>query len=147
MMLRAAGRSGVGRARIATDDRERIVRIRIALVERNRPRRCVHSFAAVCDWIIAPAVSDDAGTDTAKPAVRLRQVRIGRAGTAKQFASRMMSFARHFMEMPHALPHEVPRGHVAGVAGDSKSGFGPEKLGFDRRDDALGDLSGLSAAG
>jgi hypothetical protein len=51
------------------------------------------------------------------------------------------------MEMRHALPNEVPRGHVAGLAGNRKSGLSPEKLGFDRRGGAVGNLSGLSAAG
>ena len=65
-------RGGVGRTGIAAHDSERIMRIRVARVERDRARRGVRSFKAISVDIIAPAVSDHPRADPAKPDVRLR---------------------------------------------------------------------------
>jgi len=48
--------------------------------------------------------------------------------------------ARDFVEMPHALPHKVPCGHVAGMARDREARFALEKLRLDSPNDPLSDL-------
>src|SRR5262245_30641222 len=51
-----------------------------------------------------------------------------------------MALARHLVEMPHALPHEVPSSHISGVARDGEARFVLDKLGFDSPNNAFGNL-------
>src|SRR5215831_3605816 len=89
-------------------NRQRIVRIWASFIEPNGPQTRVKAFLDVERRIVTPTIGHDSGTDAAKPGVRLCEFAVEPACCPKQVASMQVGLPANPVEMPGALPNQIP---------------------------------------
>ena len=73
------------------------------------------------------------------PDLSLRKLRVEPLRLPEQLPGSQMGLSANVVKMPGPLPNQIPRGHIARVAGSGRERLRLQEFGFDRASDSLGD--------